>query len=137
LRCSNLLQADRIGAGRGKPDRHGLGAACGAIGAIAALFWPHCGLAQTQSTLTARFALSLAGIEIGHGDWSVDIRKERYTAKSTGQVNGIWRLLLGSDISATTYGTAKQGHLTPSSYVANFSSDDDVDDVRIHSATAR
>lgn len=106
-------------------------AAYAAIVAAAALVWLPVGLANAQSTLTARYRLSIAGIGIGQGDWSVDIDKDRYTAKSSGQLVGIWRLLLGPDISAATHGTASQGHLIPASYVANFSSDDDIDDVRM------
>ena len=34
-------------------------------------------------------------------------------------------------LSATTHGTASQDHLVPTSYVANFSSDDAIDDVRM------
>jgi hypothetical protein len=106
-------------------------AACTAIGAALALFCLPCGLAHAQSTLTARYRLSLAGIEIGAGDWSVDIDKDRYTARSSGQLFGMWRALLGPEISATTHGTASQGHLAPTSYVANFSSDYTINDVRI------
>jgi hypothetical protein len=102
-----------------------------AIVAAAALFWLSCGLAHAQSTLTVHYKLALAGIGIGQGDWSVDIDKDRYTAKSSGQFVGIWRVLLGPDIAAATQGTASQGHLMPASYVANFSSDDDIDDVRV------
>jgi hypothetical protein len=88
-------------------------------------------LAHAQSTLTAHYRLSVAAIEIGAGDWSVDIDKDRYTAKSSGQLFGMWRVLLGPDISATTHGTASQGHLAPTSYIANFSSDDTTEDVRM------
>jgi hypothetical protein len=106
-------------------------AACGAIVAALALLCLPCGSARAQSTLTARYRLSLAGVEIGGGDWIVDIDKDRYTARSIGQLSGMWRVLLGPDISATTRGTASQGRLAPTSYVANFSSDDTVDDVRM------
>jgi Protein of unknown function (DUF3108) len=102
-----------------------------AIVAAAALIWLPCGLAHAQSTLTAHYKLSLAGIGIGQGDWSVEIDKDRYSAKSSGKFIGIWRVLLGPDISAATHGTASQGRLMPTSYVANFSSDDDIDDVRM------
>lgn len=102
-----------------------------AIVAAAALFWLPCGLAHAQSTLTARYKLSLAGITIGQGDWNVDMDKDRYSAKSSGQFIGIWRVLLGPDISAATHGTASKDRLVPASYVANFSSDDDIDDVRM------
>src|SRR6266481_5349303 len=96
-----------------------------------ALLWLACGPAHAQTKLTARYALSLADIAIGEGDWAVEITKDRYTAQSSGRFLGIWRVLLGSDISAVTHGTANQGHLVPTSYGANFASDDDIEDVRL------
>jgi hypothetical protein len=96
-----------------------------------ALLWLTCGPAYAQAKLTARYALSVADISIGEGDWAVDIGKDRYTAQSSGRFFGLWRVLLGSDISAVTHGAATQGRLVPTSYVANFSSDDDIDDVRM------
>jgi hypothetical protein len=115
-----------------KPDpSRSTRAACAALVAALVLFCLPCGLAHAQSTLTARYRLSLAGIEIGAGDWIVDIGKDRYAARSIGQLSGVWRVLLGPDISATTYGIASQGHLAPTSYEANFSSDDTVDEVRM------
>ena len=106
-------------------------AACAGGVAALALLGLACGPANAQSTLTARYQLSLAGIEIGVGDWSVEIDKDRYSARSSGQLFGVWRVLLGPYISAVTHGTAREGHLAPTSYVANFSSDDDIDDVRM------
>jgi hypothetical protein len=102
-----------------------------AVAAAISLFCLPNDLAHAQATLTARYRLALAGVEIGDGDWSVDLDKDRYAARSSGQLFGIWRALLGPDISATTHGTASPGHLAPTSYVANFSSDDSVDDVRM------
>jgi hypothetical protein len=109
--------------------RHRITAA-GTIVALA-LGWLTCGAAHAQAKLTARYALTVADISIGEGDWAVDIGKDRYSAQSSGRFFGLWRVLLGSDISAAAHGTASQGHLVPTSYVANFSSDDDVDDVRM------
>jgi hypothetical protein len=102
-----------------------------AIIAAAALIWLPCSTAHAQSTLTVHYELSLAGIGIGKGDWRVEIDRDQYSAKSSGQFSGVWRVLLGPDISAATHGSATQGHLMPASYVANFSSDDDIDDVRM------
>ena len=81
-----------------------LQAACAAIAAALALLCLPGGLAQAQSTLMARYKLTLAGVEIGSGDWNVDIDKDRYTARSRGQLLGIWRVLLGPYISALTHG---------------------------------
>src|SRR6266446_5106719 len=96
-----------------------------------ALLWLACGPAHAQTKLTARYALSLAGIAIGEGDWAVEITKDRYTAQSSGRFLGIWRVILGSDISAVTHGAANQGQLVPTSYGANFAWDDDIEDVRL------
>ena len=71
-----------------------------------ALLWLPCGPAHAQTKLTARYALSLAGIAIGEGDWAVEITKDHYTAQSSGRFLGIWRVMLGSDISAVTHGTS-------------------------------
>src|SRR5262249_58489516 len=48
-----------------------------------ALLWLPCGPAHAQTKLTARYALSLADIAIGEGDWAVEITKDRYTAQSS------------------------------------------------------
>jgi hypothetical protein len=106
-------------------------AGCAANLAALALFCLPCGAAQAQSTLTARYRLALAGIEIGAGEWTVDLDKDRYAAKSSGQLFGMWRVLLGPDISATTHGSFSQGRLAPAGYAANFSSDDITEDVHM------
>ena len=90
-----------------------------------------CQPARAQSRLTAHYALSLAGLTIGEGDWTVEISKDRYTAQSNGRFFGAWRVILGSDIAASARGAAVQGRLVPSSYAANFSWDDEVEDVQM------
>jgi hypothetical protein len=101
-----------------------------AIAALA-LLGLSCATAHAQTKLTARYTLSLADIGIGEGDWAVEIGKDRYIAQSNGRFFGVWRVLLGSDIAATARGTSGQGRLVPMSYEANFSWDDDVEDVHM------
>jgi hypothetical protein len=96
-----------------------------------ATFWLPFAPALAQSSLTAHYTLVLAGITIGEGDWEVEIDKGIYKAKSNGRLFGLWRVILGGEVSAATHGTTTLGRLVPSSYVANFSSDDDIDDVRM------
>jgi hypothetical protein len=55
-------------------------AAGAAIVAALALSCLPCGPAYAHSTPTAHYRPSLAGIEIGAGDWSVDVDKDHYTA---------------------------------------------------------
>jgi Protein of unknown function (DUF3108) len=99
--------------------------------AALALFWLDSGSAHAQSKLAAHYVLSLASITIGGGDWNVEIGKDRYTAKSDGQLLGIWRVILGSDIKATTNGSIVQGRFTPINYGANFAWDDGIEDVKM------
>jgi hypothetical protein len=99
--------------------------------AALALFWLDSGSAHAQSKLSAHYVLSLASITIGGGDWNVEIGKDRYSAKSDGQLLGIWRMILGSDIKAVTIGSIAQGRFTPTSYVANFAWDDEIEDVKM------
>jgi hypothetical protein len=96
-----------------------------------ALFWPDCGRAQAQPKLAAHYVLTLAGISIGGGDWKVEIGKDRYMAKSDGELLGIWRVILGSDIAALAHGSVSQGRLIPADYSANFAWDDEIEDVKI------
>jgi hypothetical protein len=96
-----------------------------------ALFWLDCGSAHAQPKLTARYVLSLAAITIGGGDWKVEIGKDRYIAKSDGELLGIWRVILGSNIAAVTHGSISQGRLIPANYVANFAWDDEIEDVKM------
>jgi hypothetical protein len=90
-----------------------------------------CEPAHAQPTLTARYALTLADITIGEGDWIVEIDKDGYTARSNGRFRGMWRVLLGSDLAAATRGTTSQGRLVPAGYVANFAWNDDIENVRM------
>ncbi len=102
----------------------------GTIAAITLLSC-HCAVAQAQTKLTAHYTLSIAGIAIGEGDWTVEVGKDRYTARSSGRLFGVWRVMLDRDIAATTRGAAAPGRLTPTGYSANFSSDSRVNDVRV------
>jgi hypothetical protein len=95
------------------------------------VLWLPCGSAYAQAKLNAHYTFSLAGINIGEGDWIVEIAKDRYTAKSTGQFTGIWRAMLGSNLASSVSGSVNRGRLLPASYEANFSSDDDIDDVHM------
>jgi hypothetical protein len=101
------------------------------------LFWPDGANAQAQAQLQAQpklnahYVLSLAAITIGGGDWKVEIGKDRYVAKSDGELLGIWRVILGSDITAVAHGSVSQGRLIPADYAANFAWDDEIEDVKM------
>jgi hypothetical protein len=96
-----------------------------------ATFWLAGEDAHAQSKLTAHYVLSVAAITIGGGDWTVEIGKDRYTAKSDGELLGIWRLILGSTVTAVTRGSVGKSGFMPADYAANFAWDDDIEDVKM------
>jgi hypothetical protein len=98
---------------------------------IAALLSVYCSVAHAQAKLTARYTLSMGSVAIGEGSWAVEIGKDRYTARSNGRLFGFWRAVLGSDLFAASRGSAHQGRFVPTTYSANFSSDDHVNDVHV------
>jgi hypothetical protein len=104
--------------------------ACGIV-SVLALLWLDCADARAQSKLTAHYVLSLAAITIGGGDWTVEIGKDRYMAKSDGELLGIWRVILGSTVTATTRGSVGKSGFVPANYGANFAWDDDIEDVKM------
>ena len=107
--------------------------AAGCAAAVLASAWIGLagGAAHAQSKLTAHYALKLAGVTIGEGDWTVDIDRNAYTARTHGGFYGVWRLLLGDDVAATAHGTAGPNRFTPAGYEANFAWDDAVNDVQM------
>jgi Protein of unknown function (DUF3108) len=111
-----------------RPHDRNVGLAAGLLAVAAA----HCcGPAQAQTDLAAHYAISLAGIPIGEGDWTVEIGKDRYTSRASGAFVGIWRALIGGNVSATTRGVSRQGRPLPTSYEADFALDEDIDEVRV------
>lgn len=80
--------------------------------------------AQARTGLTARYTITVAGIRIGNGRWAVDIDRDRYAAQASGEFIGLWRALLGNDVSGDTRGIIRRGQLVPTSYEANFGWDD-------------
>ena len=54
-------------------------------------------LAQAQGRLEARYTATLAGIPIGKGAWTVEIREHQYSAVADGRVTGLMRAITRKD----------------------------------------
>ncbi len=76
-------------------------------------------LAQAQGRLEARYTATLAGITIGKGAWTVEIREHQYSAVAEGRVTGLIRAITRGDGTATAEGAMAGGRLVPASYAAH------------------
>ena len=89
------------------------------------------GQAHAQGRLDAVYAVTLAGIPIGKGAWSVDIQDDQYSATASGATSGLLRVFASGQGSSAARGNMVGGQPIPSSYASNIVSDKRADEVRI------
>jgi hypothetical protein len=78
--------------------------------------------AQAQGKLDASYTVTLAGIPIGKGDWSIDISETHYTASASGAATGLMRVLTGGRGTTNASGTFADGQLVASTYLSTITS---------------
>jgi hypothetical protein len=101
-----------------------------ALAAAVAVLGPACRPAQAETSLDARYAISVAGLIVGEGIWTVRIDKDRYSTRADGTFTGIWRLLAGGEVFSSASGNVR-GRLSPTRYEANFALDEAIEAVRM------
>lgn len=74
--------------------------------------------APAQGKLEARYTATLAGIPIGRGSWTVEIRDRHYSAAADGRVVGLMRAITRGDGTASAEGAVAGGRLLPEVYAA-------------------
>jgi hypothetical protein len=98
---------------------------------IAALVDAGGGLAHAQGRLDASYVVTLAGVPIGKGAWSIDILEDQYSATANGATSGLLRVFASGQGSSAVRGTISGGQPIPSSYASKIIADKRSDDVRI------
>jgi hypothetical protein len=99
------------------------------LGAVLAFAAPV--LAQAQGKLEARYTATLAGIPIGKGAWTVEIRDRQYSALADGRVIGLMRAITRGDGTASAEGAVAGGRLVPAAYAAHTGYDRHISEVRM------
>jgi hypothetical protein len=87
--------------------------------------------AQAQGKLEAHYQVTLAGIPIGKGDWTVDIGDTQYSASVNGATTGLMRVLTEGEGSTVASGTISAGRVQSSTYVATIKSRKNKDEVHV------
>jgi len=88
-------------------------------------------LGRAQGKLEARYAATLAGIPIGKGAWTVEIRDRQYSAVADGRVAGLMRAITRGDGTATAEGAMAGARLVPAAYAAHTAYDRRSSEVRM------
>jgi hypothetical protein len=79
--------------------------------------------ASAQGRLEATYTVTLAGIPIGKGEWSIDITDTYFTAAGTGTTTGLVRVFTGGYGSSSGKGTLNGGHILTSNFSSSITSD--------------
>ncbi len=99
-----------------------------AAGALAGLYPA---AASAQGKLEAHYKVTLAGIPIGKGDWTVEIADAHYSASVTGTTTGLMHVLTEGEGSTVARGALAGGKVQSSTYVAIVKSRRKKDEVRV------
>jgi hypothetical protein len=111
-----------------RPILRSLRTALAAAGALAAAL-PAAALAQGK--LEAHYTVTLAGIPIGKGDWTIEIAETHYSASVNGTTTGLMRVLTDGEGTTVARGTLAAGRVQSSTYVSTIRSRKQKDEVRV------
>jgi Protein of unknown function (DUF3108) len=89
-------------------------------------------VAAAQGRLDAEYVVTIAGLPIGRGSWTVDIAEDQFSASASGATTGLLQFFTGAHGTSVSRGTLSGGQLVATSYVATINYDRGrVDDVRM------
>jgi hypothetical protein len=87
--------------------------------------------AAAQARLEAEYVVTLGGIPIGRGNWTVSIGDDQYTTAASGGTTGLLRIFSVAHGTSSSHGTMSGGQPVPTDYAATFDYDHKLDDVRM------
>lgn len=89
------------------------------------------GAASAEGRLEARYSVTLAGIPIGSGSWTIEAAETQYTATVNGSTSGLLRAFTGGQGNATARSTLNGGKVASSIYAATITTRKYTDSIRI------
>lgn len=87
--------------------------------------------AFAEGRLEAHYSVSLAGIPIGSGSWTIEAADTQYTATVNGSTSGLLRAFTGGQGNATARTTFSGGKVVSSIYAATITTRKHTDSIRI------
>jgi hypothetical protein len=99
---------------------------------LAAALVAACGApAHAQGRLDATYVVTLSGLPIGKGAWTIDIQDDQFSATASGATSGLLRVFASGQGNSAVRGTVSAGQPIPSTYASSIVADKRSDDVRI------
>jgi len=87
--------------------------------------------ALAQGKLEAHYMVTLAGIPIGKGDWTIEIGDTHYSASVRGATTGLMRVLTEGEGTTVAHGTLSAGKVQSATYASVVKSRKKKDEVRV------
>jgi hypothetical protein len=89
------------------------------------------GVAHAQGKLDAAYVVSLGGVPIGKGAWSIDVQDDQFTATASGATSGLLRVFASGQGNSAAHGSVSGGQPVASTYTSSIVADNRTDQVRI------
>lgn len=90
--------------------------------AVAALF---AGSAAAQGKLEARYGVTMAGLNVGTADFTLDVAGDRYTVAASGRAAGMLSALVNGEGAIAATGALRHGRPSPGTFSSRIVRDDD------------
>ena len=103
----------------------------GAVVLMAVLVAAGAPSAHAQGRLDAAYVVTLAGVPIGKGSWSIDVQDDQFTATASGATSGLLRVLASGQGNSAAHGLISGGQPIASTYASSIIADNRSDQVRI------
>jgi len=103
--------------------------ACSLVGIVAIL--ASANSASAQAKLDAQYVVTLAGLPIGRGTWTIDIRNDEYTVVANGKTTGLASFISNGQGTTASRGHVVRGNLVPSAYISNVKTDSYTEEMRV------
>jgi hypothetical protein len=103
----------------------------GAVVLLATLADAGAGLSRAQGKLDATYVVTLSGIPIGYGSWTIDVEEDQFTASASGATSGLLRVFASGQGNSVARGTVSGGVPISSTYASSIVADKRSDEVRV------
>jgi hypothetical protein len=84
-----------------------------------------------QGKLDARYEVTLAGIPVGRGTWTIEIAEDHYSASVSGATVGLLKAISGGHGNGTAQGRVVNGQFAPVNYTATSETSKKAETIRI------
>jgi Protein of unknown function (DUF3108) len=86
---------------------------------------------HAQGKLDAAYGVSLGGVPIGKGSWSIDVQDDQFTATASGATSGLLRVFASGQGNSAAHGSVSAGQPIASTYASSIVADNRTDQVRM------